>query len=678
MCGRFSRHRPRLDTFLGKIALRSDSPAFLIRRDLVKLLLVLLVAMQVYLVISNYGWTWLKATVRTINDPAMTRSSRFLFGSEGSEYIDFLASVVPPDKPVVLPEGVGGYGEQNLLQFFLLPRGIPACPCGGSARNSDACAECLLAASHYVPVLGDFPKRSLIEDEKQLVEFDGDSGWFRGVYVPAQASPVRPAPVKSNSIGELVLAAGLSLAVYWLILLAGGAAVYAFLYRESLGWVLAVAFPVGAGLITWLVFLMAWGGLSVSSLSYFLAFIMLIAPATIWVLTRPSGHPSRTAIGSLIRSNFSLPKPRLVTAILAFAVLALLGLSLVISVGRAYSIYDDIANWALKGYAIAYEGSIFAGRDWGGHTLEYPQNLHLQIAFFRLLDGDVLPGSKALFTLFFASLLGGCFVFWRSMEVRRSIALLGALLLASLPVLFFHSTTGFANLPMSVYLILGMLLYLDGIQGRSVPKQALGSLLLGLSAWTRLEAAMYSIVVAIGLYTVARLFLQERVRPWPLIVPMFVIQLPWLIFYVLFGRVDASSKATTLFVQESILSGSIRPEIISALIRQIEHQAGDYQTWGAAFPLFLLALVFVVWRAFRRKDRLPLATLFLLIVAYLAVGLVLYISGLLAGDELEVWIRTRSDRHYFPVAILAVVISILALGRPLGVQDGQSLERAAR
>ncbi len=85
----------------------------------------------------------------------------------------------------------------------------------------------------------------------------------------------------------------------------------------------------------------------------------------------------------------------------------------VVSIGRGYSQYDDIANWALKGYGIAEERSIFGGNVWGGHTLEYPQNVPLQIALFRLVEGDLFPASKLTFTLSFASLLLGAYLFWR-------------------------------------------------------------------------------------------------------------------------------------------------------------------------------------------------------------------------------------------------------------------------
>ncbi|MFV2045572.1 MAG: hypothetical protein ACC700_20350, partial [Anaerolineales bacterium] len=540
------------------------------------MLLVAVVAFQMFLVISEYGWTWAKATLRTAQLPAMKRSSRFLFGSEGSDYIDFLTSVVPADKPVVKPEGTGGYAEQNLLQFFLLPRAIPASPCQSAGDTSDACATYLLAPSHYVPALGGFPEAYLIENDKELVEFSGDSGWFDGVYVPQNADvSLSPSP-EPNTIVSWLLAGGRSLLTYGLIYLAGLAIVSPFLYQEARGWALSIAFPIGSGLMTWLVFLFAWLGIPLTAWTYLGAIALLASPPIFWILRRArSGVRPSLQLGS-IRPVLPRVKGNWLATFVMVALILLLGLSLTITIGRAYSIFDGIANWALKGYAIAYEGSIFAGRNWGGHALEYPQNLHLQIALFRFVDGDSLPGSKILFTLFFASLVAGCYFFWKSMRVQRSIALLGSLTLASVPVLFFHSTTGFANLPMSVYLILGALLFLDGAQSDSLAKQVVGSVLLGLSAWTRLEAALYALVLGMALFLVARLILRARFNPWALFVPMFVIEIPWVLFYSQYGRTAApSSEATNLLIQQLSGLGSMQFTTVRLTLQQLAFQARD-------------------------------------------------------------------------------------------------------
>ena len=649
----------------------------------IQFFLVAVVTFQMFLVISDYGWTWAKATIRTAHLPAMKRSSRFLFGNLGSDYIDFLSSVVPADKPVVKPEGSGEYAEQSLLQFFLLPRGITACPCQSAGDTSNACAACLLEPSHYVPALGGFPEAYLVENDKKLVEFPGISDWLVGVYVPQNADISRSPSPEPNTLVSWLLAGGRSLITYGLIYLAGLAVVSPFLYHEARGWALSVAFPIGSGLITWLVFLFAWLGMPLNAWTYLVAFTLLASSFIFWILRRArNGVRPSLQLGCYRPVLRAVKWNSLATFVIA-ALILLLGLSLIITIGRAYSIFDDIANWALKGYAIAYEGSIFAGFNRGGHALAYPQNLHLQIALFRFVDGDSLPGSKILFTLFFASLIAGCYIFWRQLSVRRSIALLGTLTLASVPTLFFHSTTGYANLPMSVYLVLGALLILDGARRDSLAKQVIGSVLLGLSAWTRLESALYALVLGIGLFLVARLILRARSKLWALFVPMFVIEMPWFFFYFQYGRTGAaSSQATNLFFQQLSSLGSMQFTAVRLALQQITFQARDTASWGAAIPLFAVAVLIGLWRTRSSTDKVFLSSLFLVFVMYLAVLLVLHVAGFVASqEELEAFIRNRSDRHFFPVVILLIVTSILALGRmaesPLSITDRDTRNNTA-
>jgi len=54
-----------------------------------------------------------------------------------------------------------------------------------------------------------------------------------------------------------------------------------------------------------------------------------------------------------------------------------------VSIGRGYSVYDDIAIWSLKGYVIADKHSLMAAGAASGHGLAYPLNLSLAIAVFR-------------------------------------------------------------------------------------------------------------------------------------------------------------------------------------------------------------------------------------------------------------------------------------------------------
>lgn len=145
---------------------------------------------------------------------------------------------------------------------------------------------------------------------------------------------------------------------------------------------------------------------------------------------RRLSFPKITNRGSLWRALLPWKNPVMLAGMAFFGVL--FGMALLTSLTRAYSTYDGIANWTLKGYGMALERSIFAGAKWGGHVLSYPQNLPLTIAMFRLADGDILPGSKLLFPLFAFSLFLGINRHLRAMGTRSWISLLWIALLAIL------------------------------------------------------------------------------------------------------------------------------------------------------------------------------------------------------------------------------------------------------
>ena len=226
---------------------------------------------------------------------------------------------------------------------------------------------------------------------------------------------------------------------------------------------------LGLALTTWLTFLLSWAGARVSLGLFIVAWgaWLLVLSAVLHCTRSIWPHeivPRLVADARGIKGHASV-----VNVILVTAAAFLLAQIVVISVGRGYSFFDAIANWALKGYTIAQEGTIWAGKDWGGHALAYPQNLHLAISLFRLADGDALPGSKLLDPLLLSSLLVGCFQFWKRSAVPADLALGGAVVILSVPVIFFHGTIGYANLPYTAYLILGSLWVLEGTRRGSAP-----------------------------------------------------------------------------------------------------------------------------------------------------------------------------------------------------------------
>ena len=98
----------------------------------------------------------------------MGRSARFYLGRAGAEYLNFLRSVVPEDAPIVIPPGAVQFSEQNVLQFYLMPRAAVGCPCESQETLPKACVACLLAPSHFIPAIGEFPPDSIMDGEKGI------------------------------------------------------------------------------------------------------------------------------------------------------------------------------------------------------------------------------------------------------------------------------------------------------------------------------------------------------------------------------------------------------------------------------------------------------------------------------------------------------------------------------
>ena len=147
----------------------------------------------------------------------------FLLGARATRYLDFLAASIPTDGSLVLPEGVGEFSEQNVLQFFLMPRTVPGCSCGGGgAEPSLECTRCLLKPNHYVPAIGGFPGQGILEGSKQYLAYPEDTGWFHGLWLGTPAS-LGSKQLGAVDPGSALTAAWIDLAIYAALAILWGA-----------------------------------------------------------------------------------------------------------------------------------------------------------------------------------------------------------------------------------------------------------------------------------------------------------------------------------------------------------------------------------------------------------------------------------------------------------------------
>ena len=423
----------------------------------------------------------------------------------------------------------------------------------------------------------------------------------------------------------------------------------------------SLSFPIGAGTLTLILFLSSWVGVPYTKMTLIGIYIGLFAVLCCGAILvrRRSGRQKAQADAA------STPEASLGLRMLFYAILFLCFLVIAhLSVTRSYSTWDEIGIWGIKGYGIAKEGTIFAGERWGSHGLTYPLNIPLQISIFRLLDGDVLPGSKLIFPMYFISLILGAYQFWKN-HTEWKFAAMGALLLASLPIVFEHGTIGYANLPFAAYLVLGLLHVLEGISSGDARGQILGGFLLGLATWTRPEG-IFLVIFSLGAVLIGSRALKfGEIRLFAVLSPVLLIAGIWQGFSASIGSQGLVGSA----LQSAWRSWSqmeFHPGALYWTARYLARQSLELKIWGVLVPLILLVLAANFRKLRPREYPLP----FLLLAAGTVVGGAVALYYYLASfvSDLVYLLGTSFNRLFLPAWILVVLWIVLIAGLPGNVR----------
>jgi hypothetical protein len=627
------------------------------------LMLMFILSFQIFHLIEGYGWTWVRRAYKMRNLSAMERNALGLFGKRGANYMKFIDTTVPTNGTVVVPENGGSFSQQSILQFFLMPRGIPTCGCSrGEVEYDDQCLKCLRAPNHYIPALGDFPRAELLEGWKEFIPLDQNNDFYHGIYVPLGVSNNSNNGeadfTQEKSLTSAIIIDGLII----LLLFALGTMVVRIIHSD-LSWidVSIIGIPIGAGLLSWLVFLQSWLGIPITRITFLVNFIVLIfllfivsyfIRGNIWVVPEKKIQ-LRLFFKSLIQ------RPFLTSTWLAF--LSLFLLAAAISIVRGYSLFDGIANWALKGYGIAQEGTIYAGLKWGVHSIEYPQNIHILISLFRLMDGDILPGSKLLFPIFTLSMMLGCYRFWSRNYVIEELAALGILVLFSTPKVFLFSTIGWGNMIFTTYLVLGTFYLCDGFFFHRDNKDAfLGGLLLGLAAWTRPEGVGFIFALAIGLLCI-RIFskCKSASNTWAL--PMIIIPGIWLFFGLKSMRKAEIGGVAGAFFQK-IAEGKMTFDSLSILLPFSKSSLQNQDIWGFLCPIIITLFILGLMTNLRQFDTYVLGICISALILFFLPHLMFFMASF-SKPGYEVFLCSSYDRALFPGLILGFCGALLLSAR---------------
>ncbi|MCJ7511503.1 MAG: hypothetical protein MUO23_00875, partial [Anaerolineales bacterium] len=335
---------------------------------------------------------YLKRIWRNRDRLSIDRSAALFLGAAGADYVQFIRQYIPEDSLVVLAPGYPT-GHEGIMEYFLLPRMVAACeaPYEQCAKAHQGPQTFVLATRGY----------SLPDPEPLgyvFVPFAEENWEFQGLYAPLGATLAATAPPRPGA-GELVgeaiegiaLVLSLGLIGLWVGLALGGTG------RPFQ--VLALAFPLGAGLVTFTLFLLSWTGLPLEPWLLLIVLMGWLVPGIVGWRRGVSDWARRIARGaSQARHGWGAREMTLLLFLVAGV-----ALSVGMAVGLSYFEDDELAIWSTKGYGMVLEASVQGGVEWGAHGLAYPLNVPLQIGLFRLVTEDWIPISKVLFPLYYGS-----------------------------------------------------------------------------------------------------------------------------------------------------------------------------------------------------------------------------------------------------------------------------------
>ncbi len=359
--------------------------------------------------------------------------------------------------------------------------------------------------------------------------------------------------------------------------------VHAFLGNQNRYMKLALSFGVGAGVVSWSLFVLSFIGFNLSKLAVVLTLCSLVVILTLLVTLR------KTSAISVHKSSEEIERPPwegVVSRCILLAVGVLMGLSVLLSVGLSYYSWDGIAIWGIKGYGIASEGTILAASEWGQTGTAFPMNIPIQIAIFKLLSGDLLPGSKIIFSIFYASLLLGTYRVLKELRVSYLVSSLGIFILATTPIVFQHATIAYTNLPFTFYICMGAFWGLRGLQQEKMTEVVFAGLLMGLASWTRPEGIVLAASLLMIMIILQILRRRKIVHVFSAAVPIILIMAPWFVFTAMYGTVTEEFGLSRIAIG-GILEGVFHWDGLMAIMRFLVGQVVLYRDFGFTLAIIL-------------------------------------------------------------------------------------------
>ena len=558
--------------------IKKGSTSRFYRSGLILLLLIFLgaSASQSLPIIASYG----KGILTNLHRPAIWRSAKFARSDNFADYLIFLQEKIPQAAVVILPPDqavMWTLSDTPSMQYFLQSREIINCStvqCG---------AEYLGRKDVYILVSGldRFPG-SEIRQQMDRVEMFNDTwgvygdGFVRETQNSLTLSPWRYWP-------GTVLAPALYLIVFLMVSLL----LVRWMLPELSAWMsLAVGYGIFQGLQSLLAycFLLIFpdGDLAVFGVVYLTG---MVTAAGLGLLFQKI--PAAEAL-SLFRWGSSLDSWLLL-------ILGAAGLTMLVGLGSGYHYGDGIVLWAAKGLGIAADG-LSGVTVWGTNTTIYPLHIPLSIAVYERMFGHWLPFSKLIFPLYYSSLLVVIYEAFKETAHRATLGL-GVLAFGFLPLLTLHGRIGYANLPLTFFLVAGLVLLAGGWAGkqkhRSAWYRAAGGFSFIVAGWTRPEG-LWLVAAVVILLGGSLIWNKEPWISWKeyliwILLPVLGFALFWYTsrsgFYT--GIESRTSDLRRVITQW--LKGNFQGNDFLVLLQFLSRQLISFQIWGLVGAGLVLA-----------------------------------------------------------------------------------------
>lgn len=404
---------------------------------------------------------------------------------------------------------------------------------------------------------------------------------------------------------------------------------------------LGLAYLLGIGLLTYLMFLSFLIGFKFTLINTL--FILTLTIITLLVWARKIPDKFRLEMKEL----FFWPKFLFLEKILIFVLAILFIYSLVNSLYWPVADWDALAIYDFRAKVFAATGSMTEGIN-RGYFFGYPLLVSLADAWVYLLGGD---NPKFIYSLFYISF---SFIFYGILRrlCSRRLALFSTVLLATTPSLFAHSMIVYTNLPYTVFLVTGGLYLYLWILKQNKEFLIFSALLMGLSTWTRSTEPFWltNLIIVIGFSLVKKNY---QAIFWYLLF-FLLIQQPWRIYESqMIGQNYSTAGQITSSI--SIMLKNIEINRIKQVIEYLYQNV--ISSWQPILTLFLLSLVLSGRRLFKSK-------IFIFLLIILINFLILLGGTYVLSINYSVWQKIpgsaeRMSMFFIPLFLFYILLCLM-------------------